>query len=202
MLDQNGKPAELGWEMLAGQVPFRGSPSELMHEHQRAPLPLEQLKGLLQPVVVLLEVMLEKDPAQRFQSPAELVNAIPLVTAAIKTGRSVRSQDLRAISGKGAFQKSGEFSERVKALFISPRVRLLTWALVALLMAGIVIQVVTFFGVKRPATQSTVTASATENAPEKSIAVLPFENISANKDDSYFADGVQDEILNNLAKVC
>jgi hypothetical protein len=26
---------------------------------------------------------------------------------------------------------------------------------------------------------------------EKSIAVLPFENISANKDDAYFADGVQ-----------
>jgi TolB-like protein len=36
---------------------------------------------------------------------------------------------------------------------------------------------------------------------QKSIAVLPFENISANKDDAYFADGVQDEILNNLAKI-
>jgi TolB-like protein len=36
---------------------------------------------------------------------------------------------------------------------------------------------------------------------EKGIAVLPFENISANKDDAYFADGVQDEILNNLAKI-
>ena len=37
---------------------------------------------------------------------------------------------------------------------------------------------------------------------EKSVAVLPFENISANKDDAYFADGVQDEILNNLAQDC
>jgi TolB-like protein/Flp pilus assembly protein TadD len=37
--------------------------------------------------------------------------------------------------------------------------------------------------------------------PAKSIAVLPFENISPNKDDGYFADGVQDEILNNLAKI-
>jgi TolB-like protein/Tfp pilus assembly protein PilF len=36
---------------------------------------------------------------------------------------------------------------------------------------------------------------------EKSIAVLPFESLSANKDDTYFADGVQDEILNNLAKI-
>ena len=35
----------------------------------------------------------------------------------------------------------------------------------------------------------------------KSIAVLPFANISPNKDDAYFADGVQDEILNNLAKI-
>jgi TolB-like protein/Tfp pilus assembly protein PilF len=35
----------------------------------------------------------------------------------------------------------------------------------------------------------------------KSIAVLPFESLSANKDDTYFADGVQDEILNNLAKI-
>src|ERR1700745_1504547 len=35
----------------------------------------------------------------------------------------------------------------------------------------------------------------------KSVAVLPFESISSSKDDGYFADGVQDEILNNLAKI-
>ena len=37
--------------------------------------------------------------------------------------------------------------------------------------------------------------------PEKSIAVLPFENLSDDKQNAYFADGVQDEILNDLAKV-
>jgi len=36
---------------------------------------------------------------------------------------------------------------------------------------------------------------------EKSIAVLPFENLSADPDNAFFADGVQDEILNNLAKI-
>jgi TolB-like protein/Tfp pilus assembly protein PilF len=35
----------------------------------------------------------------------------------------------------------------------------------------------------------------------KSIAVLPFESLSENKNDAYFADGVQDQILTNLAKV-
>ena len=37
--------------------------------------------------------------------------------------------------------------------------------------------------------------------PEKSIAVLPFENLSDEKQNEYFADGVQDEILTRLAKV-
>ena len=37
--------------------------------------------------------------------------------------------------------------------------------------------------------------------PEKSIAVLPFENLSDEKENIYFADGVQDEILTGLAKV-
>src|SRR5207302_9747389 len=37
--------------------------------------------------------------------------------------------------------------------------------------------------------------------PEKSIAVLPFENLSDEKSNAYFADGVQDEILTDLAKV-
>jgi serine/threonine-protein kinase len=38
-------------------------------------------------------------------------------------------------------------------------------------------------------------------APDKSIAVLPFENLSANQENAFFTDGVQDEILANLAKV-
>ena len=37
--------------------------------------------------------------------------------------------------------------------------------------------------------------------PEKSIAVLPFENLSADKENAFFADGVQDQILTDLAKV-
>ena len=36
---------------------------------------------------------------------------------------------------------------------------------------------------------------------ERSVAVLPFESLSASKKDTYFADGVQDEILSNLAKI-
>ena len=37
--------------------------------------------------------------------------------------------------------------------------------------------------------------------PEKSIAVLPFENLSSEKENAYFADGIQDQILTKLASV-
>jgi len=39
------------------------------------------------------------------------------------------------------------------------------------------------------------------NVPAKSIAVLPFENLSRDPDNAYFAEGIQDEILTRLAKV-
>jgi TolB-like protein len=42
---------------------------------------------------------------------------------------------------------------------------------------------------------------AVSSSPEKSIAVLPFENFSEDKAFAFFADGVQDEILTNLAKI-
>ncbi|MFL6515983.1 MAG: hypothetical protein ACJ8M1_13275, partial [Chthoniobacterales bacterium] len=45
------------------------------------------------------------------------------------------------------------------------------------------------------------TASPTTATPEKSIAVLPFENFSDSKENQYFADGVQDDILTALAKI-
>ncbi|HEV2046219.1 MAG TPA: hypothetical protein VGQ95_06435 [Chthoniobacterales bacterium] len=43
--------------------------------------------------------------------------------------------------------------------------------------------------------------STNASIPAKSIAVLPFENLSDEKENAYFTDGVQDEILTDLAKV-
>jgi hypothetical protein len=83
------------WEMVSGHVMFRGSPAEVMYQHQHAPLPLERLKDVPQPVVVLLEALLEKDPARRFQNPTELLKAIPTVRDALDTGRRVTRESLR-----------------------------------------------------------------------------------------------------------
>jgi TolB-like protein/tetratricopeptide (TPR) repeat protein/class 3 adenylate cyclase len=43
--------------------------------------------------------------------------------------------------------------------------------------------------------------SPARSAPEKSVAVLPFANLSRDPDNAYFADGIQDEILTRLSKI-
>jgi TolB-like protein/Flp pilus assembly protein TadD len=47
----------------------------------------------------------------------------------------------------------------------------------------------------------TASRKQTESVPPKSIAVLPFENLSEEKGNAYFADGIQEEILTRLAKI-
>jgi hypothetical protein len=66
-----------------------------MYQHQHAPLPLELLKDVPQPVVVLLEKLLEKDPALRFQTPNELLKAMPTITHAIGARRRITHQSLQ-----------------------------------------------------------------------------------------------------------
>src|SRR5256714_440304 len=70
------------------------------------------------------------------------------------------------------------------------------WAAVAiglLVVAALVAGVLSFLR-KGP-------ARSLATAVDKSIAVLPFENLSSDKENAYFADGVQDEILTDLAKI-
>jgi hypothetical protein len=83
------------WVMVTGQTPFRGPSAEVMYQHQHAPLPLERLKDIPQPVAVLLEKLLEKDPAHRFRTPNELLKAIPRITGAIDARRRITRQSLR-----------------------------------------------------------------------------------------------------------
>src|SRR5260370_14097974 len=69
------------------------------------------------------------------------------------------------------------------------------WATVAvaLLVLGAIVGG-TFFFSHRPTTSAS-------RVLDKSIAVLPFENLSSDKENAYFTDGVQDEILTDLAKI-
>ena len=53
----------------------------------------------------------------------------------------------------------------------------------------------------RQSEAATVPAITSQPIPDKSIAVLPFDNLSRDPDNAYFASGIQDEIITRLAKI-
>jgi TolB-like protein/Tfp pilus assembly protein PilF len=80
-------------------------------------------------------------------------------------------------------------------------------AWIYVVVVGAAISVALFFlgrytaGAARGTASAARTETATDSLPQKSIAVLPFESLSEDKSNEYFAEGVQDEILTRLAKV-
>jgi serine/threonine protein kinase len=86
------------WQMLTGEVPFRGSAVGVMSQHQHAAVPLEKLEGVPQPLVSLVEVLLNKDPARRFQTPTELLKALPATADAIENGSTISYTSLGQVA--------------------------------------------------------------------------------------------------------
>jgi TolB-like protein/class 3 adenylate cyclase/Tfp pilus assembly protein PilF len=76
---------------------------------------------------------------------------------------------------------------------------LIALAIVALIFAPAILRSWEKAQKNNPAQPNKTSAPAA--VPEKSIAVLPFENRSEDKTNAYFADGIQDEILTRLAKI-
>ena len=175
------------WEMLTGKLPFAGSAADLMYQHQHTAPPFEKLKALPAPVVSLLEVLLEKDPGQRFQDPTQLQKALTRVKGALVSGQRLNVSDLRKIANQPAEQASKKGKPVARWLILSMGCA-----------AGLLIG---WWFFASHGSRFLIQRSTDPTLGEKSIAVLPFESLNDNKSDTYFADGVQDEILNNLAKI-
>jgi TolB-like protein/Tfp pilus assembly protein PilF len=85
-------------------------------------------------------------------------------------------------------------AEEADAMPRSARPKNRTW--IYIVVVGAVVSLALFF-----LGRYTAGHKLTSRDDNKSIAVLPFESLSQDKNDAYFADGVQDQILTNLAKV-
>jgi len=85
------------WMMVTGRAPFSGTLAEVMYQHLHSPLPLERLEGVPQPIVVLLEALLEKDPRRRLQSPSKFLEVMPIIMGAINAGLPINSQSLQKL---------------------------------------------------------------------------------------------------------
>ncbi len=166
------------WEMLTGTVPFSGTTTEVIRQHLSAPLPLDQLDHVPTPMVNLLQSMLEKDPDRRPQNPLALQAELEAVKKELKSAGTSSLLQLRARARK----RPGTWSAGQRSLWI---------AVTALLLAAAGLAGVRFWGSVFP--PAAVSA--------KSIAVLPFDNVSDNKENEYFSDGLTSEVIYNLSRV-
>jgi len=162
--------------LVAGRPPFVG-PNVLYVIHQAAATPAPRLRSLAPSVDRDLETIvarcLESDPKARYQSAGALADDLE---------HWLRHEPIQA-------RRSGIFTRGRKWVRRNPTTTVLVAALVVLAAA---IVGVTVWKSKSPPPVPTMPAG---------IAVLPFENLSADPQNAFFADGVQDEILNNLAKI-
>jgi eukaryotic-like serine/threonine-protein kinase len=165
------------YEMVEGSPPFRGeTPSDCIASILTTePLPLS---GVLPDVPLRLESILQKalrkNSDERYQTIKEML------------------ADLRVL--KGELEAESSFPQtKARAESIVSKIKrhnrgvLLT--LGAALLAAVAVAYSSFF------------VARTSLPNEKSIAVLPFENLSEEKSNAYFADGIQDEILTRLSKI-
>src|SRR5260221_6709371 len=165
------------WEMVAGAVPFTGSTTQVMSQHLTAPLPLEKLKGVPKSLVGLLQSLLEKDRRKRPKDPSEVQAAVERIAQAL---------DHRPL-----------FSGLLLPSVIRRNVVILSIASgLAAFVAWMIEKPFVQWFLRDGAVGSLASAET-----EKGIAVLPFENLSADQGSGYFADGIQDDLLTDLAKI-
>src|SRR5207248_4933861 len=167
------------YDLLTSKPPFySGNIDRQIHERV-APSMTERRRELdIEPALIpqvweeTVAACLAKDPAKRPQSTAEVANRLSLPQT--RTLRTRATRPLKKI------------------------------AIIAGVAGACLIAIAGWYFTKSKAhVQSAPSVSSTpaaQPAPvsEKSIAVLPFENMSAEKDDAFFADGIQDDVLTTL----
>src|SRR5436190_14159632 len=169
------------YELLTSKPPFySGNIDRQIHE-RIAPAMAERRKELdIEPALVpqvwedAVAACLAKDPARRPQSTAEIARQLQMPPPEARP-------------------------PSVRSFFQQKKKRVLVFALASLCLLALGGW---YFGVFKPAHPKVRAVAAVSTAiPEKSIAVLPLENLSEEKENVYFADGIQDELLSNLAKI-
>ena len=102
-----------------------------------------------------------------------------------------------------AFELTPEGIKRTEDVAVAKRPKNYTWLYVVAI--GAVLSIGLFllgrYTGRNMASAARTDAATGASIPQKSIAVLPFENLSDDKGAAYFADGIQDEILTKLASI-
>ena len=167
------------YQLLTGHPPFAGGTT---YETVRLVLDAEPRQPrLLNPKVdrdlnTICLKCLDKDPRRRYVSALALAEDLE---------RWLKHEPIRA-------RRTGLVTRGRKWVRRNPSIAVMA-AMLLVLAVPLVVMIWT--------TGSERSAALNPAPPEKSIAVLPFSNLSKEQENAFFADGVQDEILSDLAKV-
>jgi serine/threonine-protein kinase len=168
------------YEMLVGEPPFSGPTSEAVmarHTLDSVPAPHIVRQTIPEGLEEVILYALNKAPADRFRTAAEFAEALaPFELDAVRTAST------RALPVRG---------ERRPAL----RPVTVAWSAVAVL--GLVLAG-WWFGVRSP---SRVASGALDGLDPSSIAVLYFDDLSADRDLQYAADGLTEGLIDQLSRV-
>jgi TolB-like protein/Tfp pilus assembly protein PilF/predicted Ser/Thr protein kinase len=185
------------YEMATRRLPWEGkSKAELFASilRSQADPPSKLNRDVPQRLDEIVLKALEKDPTLRYQTAAELRGDL----------RRLRRDAGTMLSGASASATSGIWrTSSGPAVPVRGRARPL-W--IAAAVAVVVLGTGLFAWSRRSVTPAPEASAATP-APaaaeerERSIAVMPFVNMSPDKDQDFFADGISEELLNLLAKI-
>jgi len=146
-----------------------------------------QLQGQLNQIVAKA---MRRDPTQCYSSAAEL------------------SEDIeRYLKGKSPRSENSSDSEIRRTHSDARSASRHRWYIAAVSLGAIVLATALLFSLRgkvawvKTAKTSPPNANSTSVAIAHSIAVLPFDNLSEEKENAYFADGIQGDILTNLSKI-
>ena len=169
------------YELATGRRPFHGkSNAETISSIIRdAPRPVVEMRqDAPRHLGRILEHCLQKDPEARFQTAKDVRNELRALRQEVQSGTS-EALPIPPASRGG------------KAKWIG--------LAAAVVIAGVVLAVV--FGPDRKTAEVASAAPAAPGVNPRSIAVLPLVNMSSDKEQEYFSDGISEELLNLLAKI-
>ncbi|HEY4643370.1 MAG TPA: protein kinase, partial [Bacteroidota bacterium] len=193
------------YEMLTGRTPFRGEHDAAMMYSiiNEEPEPLERYLSESSPELQrILSRALEKDPDDRYQSAADMVSELRRLQK--QTSRVSRkpleemktSQTPASVEREPrapAVEEQPEEVKKIPAGIPTPtgKARIIAYSGIALAVLAVGALAVNLLFFRTEAVR----------ADKKSIAVLPFKNLSEEKESEFFSDGITEDIITQLSKI-